>query len=86
MQRLKDLAVSDSGFVFDPMSGATFNANASALTILDALKRELDRGAIVDAVRARFDVLGADVSRDIDDLVATLRMHGLVPVDFEVAS
>lgn len=84
MQRLRDLAVSDTGFVFDPMSGATFNANASALAMLDALKRGLDRAAVVDAVRSRFDVLGADVGRDVDDLVATLRMHGLVPSDFEV--
>lgn len=84
MQRLRDLAVSDTGFVFDPMSGATFNANASALAMLDALKRGLDRAAVVDAVRSRFDVLGAAVGRDVDDLVATLRMHGLVPSDFEV--
>ena len=85
MQRLRDLAVSDTGFVFDPMSGATFNANASALTILDALKRGLDREGVVRAVEGRFEVLGADVGRDVDDLVATLRMHGLVPADFEVA-
>lgn len=84
MQRLRDLAVSDTGFVFDPFSGATFTANASALCILDGLKRALDRDAIAEALRARFNVGGEDLSRDIDDLVASLRLFGLVPADYEV--
>lgn len=85
MQRLKDLAVSDTGFVFDPFSGATFTANASALCILDGLKRGLDRDAICASLRDRFEVAHEDLSRDIDDVVASLRLFGMVPPDYEVA-
>ena len=28
--RLKDLAISETGFIFDPMSGATFTVNTAA--------------------------------------------------------
>lgn len=84
-QRLKDLAVSDTGFVFDPFSGATFTANASALCILDGLKRAQDKDAIVAALRARFEVANEDLHRDVDDLVQSLRLFGLVPADYEVA-
>ena len=85
MQRLKDLAISDTGFVFDPFSGATFTANATALCILDGLKRSDDRAPIAAALRARGAVAHEDLSRDIDDLVQSLRLFGLVPADYEVA-
>lgn len=85
MQRLKDLAISDTGFVFDPFSGATFTANPTALCILDGLKRELDRDALGAQLRERFEVSGDDLARDIDELVQALRLFGLVPADFEVA-
>lgn len=85
MQRLRELAISETGFVFDPFSGATFTANATALCILDGLKRGLDRGGIVDDLRRRFDTRDADLPRDIDEVLQALRMFGLVPGDFEVA-
>jgi PqqD family protein of HPr-rel-A system len=84
MQRIKDLAVSDSGFVFDPYSGATFTANSSALCILDGLKRGLSLDALQKDLSTRFDVRGEDLARDVDDLVASLRLYGLVPSDFAV--
>ncbi len=84
MQRLRDLAISESGFVFDPFSGATFTANGSALVMLDALKKNLGRAALCALVSRRFDTRNDDVGRDLDELVQTLRMHGLVPADFEV--
>ena len=85
MQRLRDLAISETGFVFDPFSGATFTVNATALCILDGLKRGLDRAAIVGALHAKFDTLEADLPRDIDEVLQALRMFGLVPAEFEVA-
>lgn len=85
MQRIKDLAINDSGFVFDPYSGATFSANAAALVVLDALRRGLGRAGVVDALASRFDASADDLARDVDDLVQSLRLYGLVPADFEVA-
>ena len=82
--RLCDLAVSESGFVFDPMSGATFNANASGLAIIDGLKQGKDRNGIVALLEERFEVAGADLDRDLDELVALLRDHGLVSRGFSV--
>lgn len=84
MQRLRDLAVSDTGFVFDPFSGATFTANASALCVLDGLKRGFPRDVIANDLRARFAVSDEDVLRDIDDLVQSLRLFGLLAADAEV--
>jgi len=38
VQKLKDLAVSDSGFVFDPYTGSTFSVNAAGRLILKGRK------------------------------------------------
>jgi PqqD family protein of HPr-rel-A system len=85
MQRIRDLAVSETGFVFDPYSGATFTANATGLAILNALKDGADRAAIGEALEAEFDVLeSADLSRDIDEFVGLLRRYEVVDSTFEL--
>ena len=85
MQRLKDLAISDTGFVFDPFSGATYTVNDTARCVLDGLKRGLARDELVALLGERFDTAGDDLARDLDDLVRSLRLFGLVPGAFEVA-
>ena len=78
-QRLRDLAVSETGFVFDPYSGATFSLNASALCLLRGLKEGLDREELVDRLEELFDVTDADLSRDIDEFLELLRYNGVLP-------
>lgn len=84
MQRLRDLAISETGFVFDPFSGATYTANGTALCVLEALKKGSSRGEIVEALRERFEVGAEDVARDLDELLQSVRAFGLIPNDFEV--
>ena len=45
IDRLRDLALSETGFLFDPYSGATFSLNPTAVTILRALRGSADRVA-----------------------------------------
>ena len=78
-QRLKDLAVSETGFVFDPYSGATFSLNASALCLLHGLKEGLEREALIERLEELFDVTDADLSRDIDEFLELLRYNGVLP-------
>jgi PqqD family protein of HPr-rel-A system len=83
-QKLKDLAVSESGFVFDPHSGATFSVNASALVVLQALKQGCGRASIADQLREAFDLTEGDIERDLDEFMHLLRRNSLVPNEFEV--
>lgn len=77
--RLRDLALSDTGFVFDPYSGHTFTVNASGLTILRALKQGASVDEAVARVQDEFEPEGGeDVARDVTDYVAMLRSLGLV--------
>ncbi len=80
-QRLEDLAVSDTGFVFDPMTGETFSANGTALLILSGLKDQRDRVGLVAMLRDAFEVRGEDIARDVDDFIAQLREVGLLTAE-----
>lgn len=81
--RLQELAVSDKGFVFDPISGDTFSVNATGLLVLRGLQHGDDREALVSALREDFEVAGDDPGRGVDEFVATLRRLGLLPRDFD---
>jgi PqqD family protein of HPr-rel-A system len=77
LQRLNDLAVSESGFAFDPYSGATYSLNATGRAVLDALRRGADPAAVEADLRTRFAVEeGTDVARDVRDFLHALRAQG----------
>lgn len=78
---LRDLAISDSGFVFDPHSGATFTLNASGLAILLALRDGVAVSAIGSRLRDAFDGVSATVDEDVADFLGALRAHGLIAQD-----
>ncbi len=82
---LQNLAISDSGFVFDPCSGATFTLNATGLAVLLALRDGLSLAAVVARLAERFEGLGGAAREDVLDFVQMLRQHGLVQAEFTLA-
>jgi hypothetical protein len=81
---IADLAISPSGFVFDPRTGLTCSVNPAGLAVLEALRDGGDLPAIVDRLRGRFDVGETDLTRDVLDFVRSLRDAGLVDAGFEL--
>jgi len=84
LRHLRELALSDTGFVFDPYSGSTFTVNETGLAVLQAIKDGADRDSVVARLRERFDIGGDDLARDLEEFVHVLRQQGLVPKDFEL--
>lgn len=81
---LSDLAISDNGFVFDPLAGATYSVNPTGLCVLQALKEGLGRDAIARRLTDRFERVAQDPLRDVDEFVRMLRQHNLLSADFLV--
>ncbi|HVY37137.1 MAG TPA: PqqD family protein [Polyangia bacterium] len=80
--RLAELAISDTGFIFDPGTGATFNVNATGLVALTALREGVDpsdTSTIAARVRARFPSAPEEVDEHVSDFVRTLRQMGILP-------
>lgn len=83
LARLQDLALSESGFVFDPFTGATFTANPTGLLVLQGLRDGLSRSQIVERLRQQFSVDGIfeQVESDVGDFVRLLVQQALLSAE-----
>ncbi len=76
-RRLRNLALSESGFLFDPSTGFTYSLNPTGAFIL----RQLIAGAPPEGIPARLTeefATEADVAaRDLDQFLLLLRELGL---------
>ncbi|MFO1080199.1 MAG: PqqD family protein [Reyranellaceae bacterium] len=70
---LKRLAISETGFVFDPVSGDSFTANATALAILRLAGQATDTHGLAEALAGEFDVDVAVAERDLIEFAGVLR-------------
>ena len=83
IRALKDLAVSESGFVFDPHTGATFTVNGAGKALIDGLRDGFGRRELVALLEERFEVEGhADLHRDVDEFIHLLKRNDLLPQSF----
>lgn len=66
------LAVSESGFVFDPGSGQSFTVNEVGLLILRQLQADAKLQSIRDKLTSEYDGDAQEIERDLDDFMAAL--------------
>jgi hypothetical protein len=72
-EALQQLALNDSGFVFDPVNGRSFTANNIGLFLLRRLQKHDDMPALLAAVSEAFTVDTATAERDITEFASQLR-------------
>ena len=78
MKLKKNIATSETGFIFNPATGDSFSANPLAAEIIGMLKQEQSAEAIKAHLLARYEVEPSQLEKDWDDLVAQLRDHNLL--------
>jgi len=76
--RLKELAISETGLIFDPSTGSIFTANGTGVQILLALKEGKDAAQIKESLVKEFDVDGNTAEMDIQDFLNQLSTSGFV--------
>ena len=70
---LSRLALSDSGFVFDPVTGNSFSLNGTGLAILRRLQRGESLERVVATLQEEFAVAPQAAERDVIEFAALLR-------------
>jgi PqqD family protein of HPr-rel-A system len=70
---LMRLALSDNGFVFDPVTGNSFTVNGTGLAILRRLQHDADLARIVASLCDEFDVAPLAAERDVIEFANLLR-------------
>lgn len=54
-ERLKQLAVSDTGFIFDPVTGQSFTVNSTGRLVIEMLKNEGTAQEAASALSKRYN-------------------------------
>ncbi|MBI3795282.1 MAG: PqqD family protein [Nitrospinae bacterium] len=78
MQKLKDLAISETGLVFDPTSGHILTANPTGVFIINGLREGKSAEEIKTALLAEFDAEGENVERDVSEFMSQLAALELI--------
>ncbi|MCD6598291.1 MAG: PqqD family protein [Bacteroidales bacterium] len=78
MKLKKNIAISESGFVFDPSSGDSFSLNPVAIEIMEYLKTDKAYEEINQLILEKYDVDQTTFERYYYDFINTLRQFDLL--------
>jgi PqqD family protein of HPr-rel-A system len=74
----ENIAISDSGFVFHPVTGETFTLNPIGKEILTQIQKGNSLENITQEITEKFDVEKIEVERDLDDFLSQLINYGVI--------
>ncbi len=83
MKIRNNIALSDSGFLFDPASGDSFSLNPIGLEILRMLKSGKEKGDILPYLLENYQTDEATVEKDYYDFIRSLQQFYLVEAEGE---
>ena len=78
MQINKNIAISDSGFIFNPSTGDSFSTNQVGMEIIRLLKDNKSKEEVISGVVSKFNVDEATVEKDLSDFTLMLNNFQLV--------
>lgn len=78
MKLKKNIATSESGFVFNPSTGDSFSLNGIGAEILLQMKESKSSEEIKKDILARYDVDKSLLEKDWDDFMTQLRDNNLL--------
>ena len=73
LANLQRLAISESGFVFDPVSGHNFTVNETGLTILRQLQKNTELAPLLESLIKEYDTSPRELERDVLEFAGELR-------------
>jgi len=78
MKFKKNIATSDTGFIFNPGSGDSFSSNPIGSEILAFVKEDKSRQEISTLICTKYEVERNQFEKDLEDFMAQLREHNLL--------
>ncbi len=74
----KDIAVSETGFLFDPNTGESFNLNKTGKLIFKLLAENKKQEEIETVVLEKYDIEAHVFQRYLDEFLMMLRQFNLI--------
>jgi hypothetical protein len=78
MKLRKNIAVSDSGFIFNPGTGDSFSTNPIGIKIISLIKEERDFESIKNSIIEEYNVDDATFEKDYADFLNMLKTYQLI--------
>lgn len=78
MKLKENIAVSESGFLFDPNTGESFSVNSSGKRIMKLLSEKKTLQEIEETILSEFEISSEAFNRFMDDFAHTLRRFNLL--------
>ena len=78
MKIKKNIAISDSGFVFNPTTGESFSVNPIGMEIMELLKKEKPTQDISNHILENYETDAPTIDKDLYDFIAMLKQYGLI--------
>ncbi|MGE5425021.1 MAG: PqqD family protein [Syntrophothermus sp.] len=74
----KDIAISEAGMVFNPLTGESFSANPIAAEIIDMIQKGDKPEKIVGKLTSRYNVEEHACEKDLQDFIDILRHYHIL--------
>ena len=78
MKIKKNIAISDSGFIFNPETGESYTANILAVKMLEMIKDGKEKDEIFSTIKESYSVEQEILERDYNDFLSMLLRFQLI--------
>jgi Coenzyme PQQ synthesis protein D (PqqD) len=78
MKIKKNIAVSDTGFLFNPSTGDSYSVNPVGLEMLRLMKEEKEDSLIVDHIQNNYLIARDTIEKDLYDFKNMLESYKLI--------
>ncbi len=78
MKLKKSIAISESGFIFNPEIGTSFTTNPLGVAILKQLKTQTSHDEIRDSIVKNYDIDPITCEKDLDDFLRIIGQFNLI--------
>lgn len=78
MKLKNNIAVSESGFIFNPEIGTSFTTNSLGIAILKQLKEKTSLREIKESIIENYDIDAVTCEKDLDDFLRIVNQYNLL--------
>lgn len=78
MKLNKNIAVSDNGFIFNPLSGDSFSTNPIGQEIIRLMKEQQSKAEIVKTLAQKYNAEESTLEKDLEDFFQMLLSYQLI--------
>lgn len=78
MKMNDNIAISQSGYVFNPQTGESFSLNPTAIEVIKLLQEGKSRDEIAVEMTSRYDISSSSFLCDLDDFLHLLQQYDMM--------